>query len=91
MQTKTLKDAIGCWTSADGKWKDLVGVADTVTKTAKRCRQITNANRSPQVLLSELELLKRQIDSAMELTQSAIVRCNEIISTKELEPRGDQQ
>lgn len=78
---KTLNDAIGCWTNSDNS---LAHMAMNIHAAAAKCRGITKKNMAPEVLLEELSLLKRRLESMMEITEGAIKRCKEIIDTEEL-------
>lgn len=81
--SKTLEEAIGCWT-VNKDYNSLQVLATNISKTAARCRRITQQNKPPAVLKTELELLQRQIVTIEETTEEAIIRCNVIIVTKEL-------
>lgn len=80
--SKSLNDAIGCWT-VNLNYNALPVLAKMVSVTAARCRSITFEG-DPARLLDELNLLRRQIDSFAEVTDSAITRCKQIIATNEL-------
>ena len=81
--TKTLNEAIGCWTT-NLDYNCLTVLASMVKATATRCRRLTLQNTSPAVLLSELELLRKRLEATTETTNSAIKRCKEIIATNEV-------
>jgi hypothetical protein len=55
-----------------------------VRQSAFACRSATLRN-NPVVLRSELELLRRRLDTMTELTDDALKRLTEIVETKELE------
>lgn len=80
---KTLDQAIGCWTTnVDG---GLIAKVALIKASVLACKHITLRNNSPRVLLNELELLQKRIDTIRDLARAAHRRCQQIIDTKELE------
>lgn len=82
MTTKTLEEAIGCWT-VNPDYKSLPELAKAITQAAVWCRSATKRNKIDD-LKRDLRILRARLDSMIEVTDSAITRCQQIIDTKEL-------
>jgi hypothetical protein len=78
---KTLEDAIGCWTVDPASFKSRF---EQIRFSIRTCKTFTQQNQPPERLLEELRLLKRRLDSLNEVVTSAVTRCEQIITTKEL-------
>jgi hypothetical protein len=80
--SKRLEDAIGCWTTnPDG----LLSRARGVTESVKACALVTRRGKGSDdaLLMSELELLQRRVESLDEIVKGALKRIREIVSTDE--------
>lgn len=80
--SKTLEEAIGCWTT-NAEYNALFKMSHMVKQTAYDCRRLT-IKGNPQKLLPELVLLRNRLESMLDVTNSAIRRCQEIIETNEV-------
>ncbi len=79
---KTLDEAIGCWT-VHPEYLNLVKLAGMVSDSARLCKRVTLQN-DPALLTTELELLRKRLESMTEVTLDAQRRLRQIIETKEL-------
>jgi hypothetical protein len=78
---KTLEQAIGCWTVNPDGFRTRIQL---ISQSARVCNLFTQQNKPPAELLSELQFMRRRIASLTEVVDSAIVRCEAIISTGEV-------
>jgi hypothetical protein len=81
--TKTLEEAIGCWTT-NLEYNSLVVMARRISMSATLCRKHTMANKPNQLKL-ELHILHQRLDAMLALTLQATDRLYQIIGTNELE------
>lgn len=80
---KSLDDAIGCWT-VNKQFLSLPILAKKVSEAANWCQQRTLSKlNDPQLLLNDLRILRSRLDSMVEVADSAIARCQQIIINKE--------
>lgn len=81
---KSLENAIGCWT-VNPDYNSLPVLAKGVREAAIWCRRATLSKKSdPAFLRRDLKILRARLDAMVEVTDSAIVRCQQIIDTNEL-------
>lgn len=81
---KTLEQAIGCWTT-NKQYNSLPVLCRRVLDTATRCSRITKRNKKLEILLEELDLLIKQINTLLKLAEDTRNRCMKIITTDELQ------
>ena len=79
--TKTLQDAIGCWTTYSGGLHDKILL---LRQSRQACARLTRQNKSAEHLLDELMLFHQRAETLLEMLQDAERRCREIIETEEL-------
>jgi len=80
---KSLDDAIGCWT-VNSEYNSLPTMARKVSIAASTCRKYTTAGKVDQLAL-ELGVLRKRLETMLELTVDAQRRLKEIVDTNELE------
>ena len=81
--TKTLEQAIGCWTS-NREYNSLIHQARKISISAGICRKYTLANKPTQLGI-EIGVLRKRLETMLQLTIDAQKLYTEIMETKELE------
>jgi hypothetical protein len=79
MTKRTLDNKIGDFTTSSG---GLFYQASDVTEAVKRCYQKTKYGK-PRLLIKDLLVLRHRLGSMIEMTDDALARCAEIITSKE--------